>query len=389
MWSATSSPRIDGGPEPPAISPAGGAWPRLLATALIEAIARQVGARMAALSVDELVCWPPCELTPAALSTLEEAAAAVARRHAPVVIDTDTPSTIVAAPLPAGDGSQGSPGSLVVAVTPAAGADHLVAWVEALACQAAAALENARRFELCDPPAPPREPSAARLRDCEGRPGQEDGSPNDRMSVVVVDRHRIVREGLRSVLESEGASVVGEAGSAPVAHEVVRRSEPDVVLLDLELGHAGPKEGLDLCRQISERFPAVGVVVLTASQEQSLVLDALRRGARGCVIKDSDVAGLLRVIRAVKSGESALDSHSAAAVVRSFAAGTDPRRPELSARELEVVRLVARGRTNRQIGEACFISESTVKFHVRRAMTKLGAHHRAEVAYAAGHLGLI
>lgn len=377
MWSATSSPPIDGEHELTEVSPAASAWPRLLATALIEAIARQVGARLAALSVDELVCWPPYELSSAALSTLEEAAAAVARRHGPVVIDTNSPPTIVAAPLPAGAGSPGSEGSLVVVVTPTAGADHLVPWVEALACQAAAALENARRFDLCDQPAGRRGPR------------QEGGAPDDRMSVVVVDRHRIVREGLRSVLESEGASVVGEAGSAHAAHEVVRRSEPDVVLLDLELGHAGPTEGLELCRQISERFPAVGVVVLTAFQEQSLVLDALRRGARGYVIKDSDVAGLVRVIRAVKSGEPGLDSHSAAAVVRSIATGTDPRRLELSARELEVVRLVAGGRTNRQIGEACFISESTVKFHVRRAMTKLGARHRAEVAYAAGRLGLI
>jgi len=388
MWSANSSPRTDGGPEAPANSPAAGVWPKLLATALIEAIARQLGARLAALSIDELVCWPPCGLSSVVLATLEEAAAAAARQRRSVVIDTHAPPTIVAAPLPAGTAPPGSRGCLVVVVAPAAGAGHLVPWVEALAGQAAAALDNARRFEL-DDPLWQREPVDGRPRAIEDGPRRRASSRDDRVSVVVVDRHRIVREGLTSVLQGEGASVVGEADSAPAAHEVVRRSRPDVVLLDLQLSQAGPNEGLELCSQINERFPAVGVVVLTAFQDQALVLDALRRGARGYVMKDSDVAGLVRVIRAVKSGASGFDPRSADAVVRSFAAGTDSRRLELSARELEVVRLVARGRTNRQIGEACFISESTVKFHVRRVMTKLGARHRTEVVHAAGRLGLI
>lgn len=296
---------------------------------------------------------------------------AATREGGPVVIDAHPPATIVAAPLQTDTAAPSRLGSLVV-VTPASGTRGMVQSVERLADQAAAALENARLFDL-------------------GQPAHrhERGELRDRVRVVIAGRHRIVREGMRSVLETEGASVVGEAGSAAAAHEEVRRSQPDVLLLDLELGEAGPGEGLDLCARITEQFPAVGVVALVAFPNQALVLDALRRGARGCVQKDVDVAGLTGVIRAVRSGESGFDSRTASAVVRSLSADVDTRRPALSAREREVVRLVARGRTNRQIGQVCFISESTVKYHVRHVMAKLGACNRTEVVYAAGRLGLI
>jgi DNA-binding NarL/FixJ family response regulator len=371
MWRASGWPCPGGGLGPPEISAAASAWPKLLAAALTEAIARHLGAELAALATDRLVCWPPCELSSDALATVHEAATAAARERGPVVLDTHSPPTIVAAPLQAGSAAPSPLGSLVV-VTSASGTRGMVRWVERLAGQAAAALENARLFDLGQPP---------------HRHGHRE--LHDRVSVVVVDRHRIVREGLRSVLETEGASVVGEAGSAAMAHEVVRRSQPDVLLLDLELSEAGPREGLELCARISEQFPAVGVVVLVAFPNQALVLDALRRGARGCVEKDVDVAALAGVIRAVRSGESGFDSRTASAVVRSLTADVDARRPALSARELEVIRLVARGRTNRQIGQACFISESTVKYHVRHVMAKLDARHRTEVVYVAGRLGLI
>jgi two-component system, NarL family, response regulator DevR len=359
MRSGTASPRHDGGLIPPLISPDTGGWPRLLASGLVEAIARHLGARLAALSLDGLVWWPPYELSSGALRIVQEAATAVERERGPVVLDGRPPAPVVAVPLSAGEGR---PGSLVV-LAPHAGARGAVPGVQALARQAAAALEHARLVD-------------------------QDRMLQEPVTVVVVDDHTIVREGLRSILEGAGASVVGEAGSAAAALDVIGRSEPDVVLLELKLGRAGPGEGLELCGRINERFPAVGVVVLTASEDQTLVLDALRRGARGYVVKDVDVAGLVDVIRAVKRGESGFDSHSAAAVVRSVASGADAR-PELSARELEVVRLVATGRTNRQIGEACFISESTVKFHVRHVMAKLGARRRAEVVCAAGRLGLL
>ena len=358
MWNPSASPLLHGGLGAPEISRADQTWPTLLASALIEAIARQLGARVAAFSLDGLVCCASRELSPADLATVQEATTAVERQRGPVVLDGPGPPAVVAAPLPARHGSLGS----LVVVAPDADA---VPRVEALARRAAAALESAGLPEHDEQP-------------CAGL-----------VRVVLVDDHTIVREGLRSLLERQGARVVGDAGGAAAALEVIQRTQPDIVLLDLELSHAGPREGLELCGQISERFPAVGVVVLTAFRDQALVVEALRRGARGYLVKDVDVAGLLGVIRAVIRGESGFDAHSAAAVVRSVAAGPRARRPELSCRELEFVRRLASGRTNREIGEACFISESTVKFHVRQAMAKLGARHRTEVVYAAGRLGLI
>jgi DNA-binding NarL/FixJ family response regulator len=120
------------------------------------------------------------------------------------------------------------------------------------------------------------------------------------------------------------------------------------------------------------------------------VADALRRGAQAYVLKDVDLGELVRIIRAVARGESGFDSRTAA-VVRALAAGgaAADESPALTEREREVVRLIAEGLTNREIGQTIFVSESTVKFHVRNVMRKLDVHHRAEVAYVASRRGLL
>jgi DNA-binding NarL/FixJ family response regulator len=212
--------------------------------------------------------------------------------------------------------------------------------------------------------------------------------------VLIVDDHAIVRRGLRSILELEGdIAVVGEAGGRAEALHAVERTRPEVVLLDLKLSPDGDADGLAVCSQILARRPGTGVVVLSTFLDEQLVADALRRGARAYVLKDVDLSELVRIIRAVARGEAGFDSRSAA-VVRGLAAGTPAGRAgdgmrALTDREREVVRLIAEGLTNREIGEAIFVSESTVKFHVRNVMRKLDVHHRAEVAYAASRLGLL
>ena len=212
--------------------------------------------------------------------------------------------------------------------------------------------------------------------------------------VLIVDDHAIVRRGLRSILELEqDIAVVGEAGGRADALRTVERTRPEVVLLDLKLSPDGDADGLAVCSQILERRPGTGVVVLSTFLDEQLVAEALRRGAQAYVLKDVDLSELVRIIRAVARGESGFDSRSAA-VVRGLAAGTPAARagngePALTDREREVVRLIAEGLTNREIGEAIFVSESTVKFHVRNVMRKLDVHHRAEVAYAASRLGLL
>jgi DNA-binding NarL/FixJ family response regulator len=212
--------------------------------------------------------------------------------------------------------------------------------------------------------------------------------------VLIVDDHAVVRRGLRSILELENdIAVVGEAGGAADALRTVERTRPEVVLLDLKLSPEGDADGLVVCSRILERRPRTGVVVLSTFLDEQLVAEALRRGARAYVLKDVDLSELVRIIRAVARGESGFDSRSAA-VVRALAAGrpatgTADERPALTEREREVVKLIAEGLTNREIGETIFVSESTVKFHVRNVMRKLNVHHRAEVAYAGSRLGLL
>jgi len=205
--------------------------------------------------------------------------------------------------------------------------------------------------------------------------------------VVIVDDHTIVREGLKSILELESdIAVVGQAGRPEEALHAVAAKSPDIVLLDLKLGEDGPAIGLGLCSDIVGRFPQVGVVVLTTFHDQTLVLGALRRGARAYVLKDVDVVDLVKIIRAVRRGESGFDTRSAALVVRSLVQAGQAE-PNLTKREIEIIRLLAQGFTNREIGNVALISESTVKFHLRSIMAKLAVHHRAEVVYAAAKLG--
>lgn len=208
--------------------------------------------------------------------------------------------------------------------------------------------------------------------------------------LVIVDDHAIIRQGLRTMLErDDGLLVVAEAGTAREAREAVREHRPDVVLLDLKLGE-DDDAGLTVCRQLTADDPRVRVLVLTTFLNERLVVEALRSGAKGYVLKDVDADALVRSIRSVHAGESAFDSHAAAVVVRSMS-GESSREAAVSftARESEVVNLLAHGLSNRQIGQSLFISETTVKFHVHNVMEKLGVKRRAEVVYRSGQLGLL
>ena len=207
--------------------------------------------------------------------------------------------------------------------------------------------------------------------------------------LVLVDDHAILRQGLRSVLEREGdLVVVGEASSEAEAEAVVRAMHPDVVLLDLKLSAGTDFEGLTLCAKLSAAHPGIGLLVLTTFLDEDLVVRAVHAGARGYVVKDVDTTELVRAIRAISAGESAFDSRSAAAVVRSLSGRTGPRQ-QFTDREIEVLRLLAAGFSNQKIGERLFISATTAKFHVSNIMRKLEVSRRAEAVYAASKRGLI
>ena len=208
--------------------------------------------------------------------------------------------------------------------------------------------------------------------------------------ILVVDDHTIVRQGLRSILELEpDFTVVGEAADAAAAIADTAQLRPDVVLLDLKLSDSAPAEGLDVCATLRDQQPAVRIVVLTTFLDQKLLVGALQRGASGYVLKDVDAVELARIIRTVHRGESGFDGRSARLVVRSLTGQPAAPARLLSERELEVVRLVAQGATNVQAARDLFVSESTVKYHLRLAMRKIGAKDRTELVYRAGAQGLL
>jgi DNA-binding NarL/FixJ family response regulator len=213
----------------------------------------------------------------------------------------------------------------------------------------------------------------------------------DPIRLVIVDDHAIVRQGLRSILEREpDVEVVGEAATAAEALDLVAAARPHIVLLDLKLSAGSDVAGLALCGQLTSRAPAPGVLVVTTFLDEGLVLEAIRHGARGYVLKDVDAVALVAAIRAVRRGESAFDSHSAAMVVRTLhAPAAVPVASDLTAREREVLTLLARGLSNEAIGRELYISATTAKFHVGNLMRKLSVSRRAEAVYAGSKLGLI
>jgi two-component system, NarL family, response regulator DevR len=207
--------------------------------------------------------------------------------------------------------------------------------------------------------------------------------------LVLVDDHAILREGLRSVLERErDLVIVGEASSEAEGEAVVGKLAPDVVLMDLKLSAGSDYDGLSLCAKLSSRYPDMGLLVLTTFLDEDLVVRAVHAGARGYVVKDVDTTELVRAIRAVSAGQSAFDSRSAAAVVRSLSGRGSPQQ-QLTDREVEVLRLLAAGLSNNMIGKKLYISATTAKFHVSNIMRKLEVSRRAEAVYAASKRGLI
>jgi DNA-binding NarL/FixJ family response regulator len=198
------------------------------------------------------------------------------------------------------------------------------------------------------------------------------------MRIVIVDDHPIVREGLIAALERRDEFVLaGAFGSAEEAIAALGYTKPDVVLLDLELPGLGGVEAVPQFRARAE------VVVLTAYASDEQIDAALRAGARGYLLKGASVDEIDRAIRAAARGQTWLDPRIAARVV---ALSTAPR---LSAREREVLRLVAAGRSNKEIATELRIAERTVKFHVTSIFDKLGAENRAQAVAVASERGLV
>jgi two-component system, NarL family, response regulator LiaR len=199
--------------------------------------------------------------------------------------------------------------------------------------------------------------------------------------VMLVDDHAMVRAGLRTFLGLQpDLEVVGEAGSGEQALALVPAVRPDIVLLDLVLPGM---PGLEVVRRLRAAHPAVKVVVLTSYAGEDQVLPAVRAGVAGYLLKDVGPAELAGAVRAVHAGGASLDPTVAATVLR----GVSGPRPEdaLTPREREVLRLVARGRSNRLIARDLALSEKTVKAHVSAILAKLAVTDRTQAALYAVH----
>ena len=215
-------------------------------------------------------------------------------------------------------------------------------------------------------------------------------SGGEPIRVVIADDQRIVREGLESLLGLlEGVTVVGVAEDGEAAVAAAREHDADVVLMDLRMPRV---DGVEATRRLSGELPGVRVLVLTTYAEDADVLPALRAGARGYLTKDAGAAEIAAAIASVHRGETHLDPAVQArlveAVVHAPAAEPAPRDlPDaLTAREAEILTLIARGLSNQEIAERLVISNATVKTHVNRLLMKTGARDRAQaVRYAYEH----
>ncbi len=209
----------------------------------------------------------------------------------------------------------------------------------------------------------------------------------DPIRVVLVDDHRIVRRGLRSFLEAfPDITIVGESCSGEEVMEQVEGWLPDVVIMDLLM--PGGIDGIETTRRVRSITPHTQIVVLTAHTDDARVVASLRAGAIGYVRKDAEPEILLAAVRAAARGQSMLDPAVAGTVLQELVSSTETQR-DLTERELEVLRLLAHGRTNREIAEELVLGEETVKTHVGNILAKLHLAHRTQAIVHAFKQGLI
>ena len=206
------------------------------------------------------------------------------------------------------------------------------------------------------------------------------------MRILIADDHALFRDSLRSLLESQDIEVVAEAKNGQEAIDLTWESKPDVVLMDLSMPEM---DGLEATKRIAAELPDVKVIILTASDEDSQLFEAIKSGAKGYLLKDLESAQFFSLLEGVDRGEPALTPAVARKLLDEFARPKKPTKEEydpdaLTDREREVLELMVQGTTsNRRLAKHLGVSENTVKFHVRNILDKLHLHNRAQVvAYA-------
>jgi DNA-binding NarL/FixJ family response regulator len=212
--------------------------------------------------------------------------------------------------------------------------------------------------------------------------------------VALADDQELVRAGFAALLDAEDdIDVVGEAADGEQAVQLAASCTPDVLLMDIRMPRL---DGIEATRRIAAnpRLAAVHVVILTTFELDEYVFEALRAGAAGFLVKDTDAAELIRAVRVVASGEALLSPSVTRRLIAEFASRTReasslPGVGDLTPREREVVALIASGLSNEEIARKIYVSQSTVKTHAARAMTKLAARDRAQLVVFAYQAGLV
>jgi two-component system response regulator DegU len=219
------------------------------------------------------------------------------------------------------------------------------------------------------------------------------------IKVMLVDDHPVVRQGLRAMLaSSEDIAVVGEAGDGLEAIEKVKECCPQVILMDIHMPKMG---GIDALRELKSRYPTISIIMLTMYDNDAYVIEAVKAGAGGYLLKDASIELLLHTIRAVNSGGILIKTSLLQQVFLNLidVKGLPPAwvdktadkniQGKITQRELDVIRLITEGKGNREIGQVLCISEDTVKKHVQSMMAKLGVSDRTQAAVVAVRTGLV
>jgi two-component system, NarL family, response regulator LiaR len=206
----------------------------------------------------------------------------------------------------------------------------------------------------------------------------------DAIRVLIVDDHAVVRQGLRTFLSlQDGIEVVGEASDGREAIAAAQRLRPDVVLMDLVMPRV---DGVQAMRELRDHVPGARVIVLTSFLEDDRLLPAIRAGAAGYLLKNVEPSELARAVRTADAGDALIDPAVAARLVDALASDHRPEQP-LTAREQDVLDLVARGYANKRIARELGIAEKTVKTHVSHVLAKLGVSDRTQAALYATRAG--
>lgn len=220
---------------------------------------------------------------------------------------------------------------------------------------------------------------------------QGEGKTHSPVRLLIVDGHELVRAGLRSMLAGEpNLAVVGEAATGEEAMLLCRRLQPDIVMMDLWLPTL---DDVPLPRAIKREFPAIDIVIVTACDEPDCLFEALRAGAVGFLLKSATRQQFVSILQHVQRGEVVLNHMQLAGLITRLSVQSPipngSKSPSLTSRELAVVRLLAQGRTNREIAQGLGVTISTVKVHVEHIIAKFGASDRTEAAVRALEFGFI